>query len=163
MKKIILVRHGKSAWNNPFLQDHDRPLAERGLRDAPKMAMRLKNRDVKPDLFLTSTANRAMKTAEITAEVLDLPVKIIHSEPQLYHASPEIILKIIRNQNDKYKTILVFGHNPGFNYFIELMGEDINNLPTSGQFGFTFKTEKWENISPQNASFWFFDFPKKST
>ncbi len=161
MKKIILVRHGKSAWDNPFLEDHDRPLAERGLRDLKIMSERLISRGVNPGLFLTSSATRAVETAKIIAAALDYPEKDIVSEENLYHSSPEIILKYLRMQKDKFDLILVFGHNPGFNDLIEYLGESIDNLPTSGQFGFTFDTEHWSEISPKNASFWFIDYPKK--
>ncbi|MEP0712905.1 MAG: histidine phosphatase family protein, partial [Algoriphagus sp.] len=63
MKKIILVRHGKSAWNNSELTDHDRPLATRGLNDVPMMALRLKEKGLTPDLIITSSAIRATQTS----------------------------------------------------------------------------------------------------
>lgn len=161
MKKIILVRHGKSAWDKPFLADHKRPLAERGLKDVPVMAKRLKARNVDPDLFLSSSANRALTTAELTAEVFGFPKKNIHSDDHLYHASPEKILKIIHHQKDSHQTLLIFGHNPGLNELIYFLGGQIDNLPTSGQFGFTFDTEEWNKVSKKNANVWFVDFPKK--
>ncbi|MBB6324661.1 phosphohistidine phosphatase [Algoriphagus iocasae] len=163
MKKIILVRHGKSAWDRPFLADHDRPLAERGLRDLPLMADRLVARMVKPSLFLSSSATRAVQTAEILANHFQYPLEEIQIEKNLYHSHPEIILKYLRMQKDKYDTILVFGHNPGFNDLIEYLGKPIDNLPTSGQCGFKFDTDHWSEISPNNASFWFIDYPKKKT
>ncbi|MBN3520294.1 histidine phosphatase family protein [Algoriphagus lutimaris] len=161
MKKIILVRHGKSAWDKPFLADHKRPLAERGLRDVPVMAERLKARNIEPDLFLSSSATRALTTAELTAEVLGFPKKNIRADEHLYHASPEKILKIIHHQKDSHQTILLFGHNPGLNELIYLLGGKIDNLPTSGQFGFTFDTDEWEKISKKNAKVWFVDYPKR--
>lgn len=161
MKKIILVRHGKSAWDKPFLEDHDRPLAERGLRDVSLMSKRLLRRGVKPSLLLTSSATRAVETAKIIASALAYPEKNIVSEENLYQTTPEIILKYLRMQKDKYDLILVFGHNPCFNDLIETLGGSIDNLPTSGQYGIKFETEHWAEISAENASFWFLDFPKK--
>lgn len=161
MKKIILVRHAKSAWDNPFLNDHDRPLAERGLEDAPKMAKRLKKKGVFPDLILSSTALRAAETAKITAEVLGYPSEKISWEKDLYHASPSQILKIIRMQKDTYSTLFVFGHNPGFNELITHLGGVLDNLPTSGQFGFKLNSNHWADLSPKTAEVWFLDFPKK--
>lgn len=160
MKKIILIRHGKSAWDKPFLADHERPLAERGLRDVPKMGERLLRRGVKPSLFLSSSAKRAIQTAKLIASVFDYPEKDIVSEENLYHCSPEIILKYLRMQKDKHELILIFGHNPGFNDLIEKLGGTLDNLPTSGQYGFKFDTDHWSDISSENASFWFIDFPK---
>lgn len=161
MKKIILVRHGKSAWDNPFLADHERPLAERGLRDLPVMSKRLLKREIKPDLFLTSTATRALETARIVAEAFNYPTQRIIQKKSLYHASSHEILSILKNQNDDLNLILIFGHNPGFNQLIEDLGGTIDNLPTSGQFAFSFETNNWSEISKKNSSFWFFDYPKK--
>lgn len=160
MKKIILVRHAKSAWNNPLLDDHDRPLADRGIADAPKMAKRLKKREIIPDLILSSTALRAAETAKITAKILDYPVKNILWEKGLFHASPNQILKIIRTQRDSADTIFVFGHNPGFNDLIGYLGGDLDNLPTSGQFGFKLNSMHWADLKPESANVWFLDFPK---
>lgn len=161
MKKIILIRHGKSAWDKPFLADHERPLAERGLRDLPIMGERLVQRGIEPNLFLSSSAVRAMQTAKLIAPAFNYPEKDIISEENLYHCSPEMILKYLRMQKDKIDLILVFGHNPSFNELIDLLGGKIDNLPTSGQYGFKFDTKHWSEISAKNASFWFMDHPKK--
>ncbi|RIW13599.1 histidine phosphatase family protein [Algoriphagus lacus] len=161
MKKIILIRHAKSSWDNPWLSDHDRPLAERGINDAPKMAKRLKKRGIKPDLILSSTALRASETAKITAKELGYSIDDIVWEKNLFHGSPNTILKYIHMQKDSKNTILVFGHNPGFNELINFLGGDIENLPTCGQFGFKLKSEKWADLKPEKAEVWFFDFPKK--
>jgi phosphohistidine phosphatase len=163
MKKIILVRHAKSSWDNPWLNDHDRPLAPRGLDDAPKMATRLKKKGVVPDLLLSSTARRAAETAKITADILGVAAEDIIWEKGLFHASPHQILKFIRMQKDSVNTLLVFGHNPGFNDLITYLGGDLENLPTSGQFGFKLKTEHWAELNPETAEVWFFDYPKKKS
>src|SRR4029434_8634311 len=71
MKTLFLIRHAKSSWDDAALSDKDRPLDDRGKRDAPKMGKRLAKRDVKPDLILSSPAVRARTTAEIIAKKLD--------------------------------------------------------------------------------------------
>lgn len=162
MKKIILIRHAKSSWDHSGLADHDRPLAERGENDAPIMAKRLKVRGVSPDLILSSTALRAAETAKITARELEFPEKQITWEGQLFHASTNTLLKYIRSQQDSKQTMLVFGHNPGLNDLIEFLGGEIDNLPTSGQFGFKINAESWADLKPSNAEAWFVDFPKKA-
>lgn len=162
MKKLILYRHAKSSWSDPFLDDHDRPLAERGLRDAPRMAQRLKRRDIRPDLLVSSDAIRAKATTLITAENLHFPKEQIVFTSQLYHASSAQILKLIRQFPYVKNTILLFGHNPGFNDLIDRLGGNIDNLPTCGQFGFTFNVEDWAQVAADNASTWFVDYPKKS-
>ncbi|GAA0878788.1 phosphohistidine phosphatase SixA [Algoriphagus jejuensis] len=161
MKKIILVRHAKSAWDDPSLSDHDRPLAERGLKDAPKMAKRLKKRRIHADLLVSSSAIRAKETAKITAKELDYPKEKIVFDSSLFHASPHSLLKYLRSQNDNHNTILIFGHNPGFNDLITFLGGEIDNLPTAGQFGFKLKSEHWAELKPENVQPWFLDYPKK--
>lgn len=163
MKKFILIRHGKSAWDQPFLDDHDRPLAERGQRDVPKMAQRLKKKGILPDLIISSSALRALDTAKITAKELGYPKKEIKQDPHLYHASPHAMLKILRMQHDSVETLLLFGHNPGLNDLITYLGGDIDNLPTSGQFGFYLDADSWEELRPERVRFWLMDYPKKKS
>lgn len=162
MKKIILVRHGKSAWDDPNLTDHNRPLADRGLEDVPEMALRLKEKGLIPDLMISSTAIRASQTAEILAEVLHLPKSKIVYDKNLYHASYAMILKCIQRQDDANELIFVVGHNPGMNDFIDFFGGRFDNLPTSGQYALLVDTDHWQQLRPENTKFWFVDFPKKS-
>ncbi|MHA7130207.1 SixA phosphatase family protein [Algoriphagus namhaensis] len=162
MKKLILVRHGKSAWDNLALADHDRPLAPRGLRDVPKMASKLRDRDLSPDYFLSSTALRAKQTAELTAEQLGFSKSGIAYRSELYHCSSQALLQNIQTLPDSAEVVLLFGHNPGFNDLIEDLGEDLDNLPTSGQFAFQADIKTWDRFGPTTATFLFYDFPKKS-
>jgi phosphohistidine phosphatase len=163
MKKLILIRHAKSDWGTPWLEDHERPLAERGRKDAPKMAKQLKKRNLKPEILLSSTALRAVETAKITAQELNFPEDEICYEKNLYHASPGTILKYIHLQKDSKNTLLIFGHNPGLNELITYLGGKIENLPTSGQFGFILKSDHWNDFKPENVKPWFVDFPKKKS
>lgn len=162
MKNLVIIRHAKSSWTEPLLNDHQRPLAERGLRDAPKMGNRLKKKGINPDAMLSSDAERAKATALITAESLDFPQEKIRFTPDLYHASASDILSEIKKTDNSVNTLFVFGHNPGENDLIWKLGGEIDNLPTSGQFGFKFDVHKWSDIEKKNAKFWFFDYPKKS-
>lgn len=161
MKKIILIRHAKSSWDNPWLSDHDRPLADRGLQDAPIMAKRLKKRKIQAEIILCSTATRAVETAKIIAKELEFPVSEIILEENLYHASPNKILKYIHLQKDSKDILFIVGHNPGLNELIEHLGGKLDNLPTSGQFGFLAKIDRWSEFGPKTAEVWFVDFPKK--
>ncbi len=161
MKKLILVRHGKSSWEDLRLADHDRPLAKRGLRDAPTMALRLKERGIVPDLLLTSTAERAAHTAKITAQAFDQTSSEFIATRELYHSSYRNILSVIQSVEDRFDTVCVFGHNPGFNDLIDHLGEYIENLPTSGQYGFEADIQIWKDFGPNTAEALFFDYPKK--
>lgn len=161
MKELILVRHGKSAWDNLLLSDHDRPLAPRGIRDIPVMAHRLMARGISPDYFLSSTALRAKETAFQTAKILKFPAEKIVLTKALYHASPQNILDLIHSIPNEYHTALFFGHNPGFNDLIDKLGEDLHNLPTSGQYGFQADISSWVEFGKKTCSSFFFDYPKK--
>jgi phosphohistidine phosphatase len=161
MKKLVIIRHAKSSWDEPFLSDHERPLAERGLKDAPKMAKRLIKENIFPDAILSSDAERAKTTAIIIAKEMDFPSKKIAFTKELYHASVSQILSEIKKTDESVTTLFLFGHNPGLNDLIWKLGGEIDNLPTSGQFGFQFDVKSWGEIGVKNAKIWFFDYPKK--
>jgi phosphohistidine phosphatase len=161
MKKIILIRHAKSDWDNPSLSDYDRPLAARGLEDAPKMAALLKNRAIKVDGILSSTAKRAKQTAEITAKVLGISDTHIQWDRSLYHASAAHLLAVIKAQPAQLQTLILVGHNPGLTELIVDLGINLDNLPTAGQFAFTMLSDDWKDLSATNCSFDWWDSPKK--
>src|SRR6476659_2397420 len=102
MKTLFLIRHAKSSWDDTALPDKDRPLGDRGRRDAPKMGKRLAKRDVKPDLILSSPARRALTTAESVAKKLDYKLTgAVHD-----------LLNVIHKVGDKLERVMLFGHNP---------------------------------------------------
>jgi phosphohistidine phosphatase len=163
MKAIYLIRHAKSSWTDDRLTDFERPLNERGKKDAPRMAKRLKEKEIHPDLMITSPAKRASKTCREFSKILNFPKTSIKSDEQLYHANPETILETIRNIKDKFDVILLFGHNPGLTEFAEwLTGETLNNIPTCGIVGVKLKTNSWKKTDPSLARMLFFDFPKRN-
>lgn len=161
MKKLIIIRHAKSSWDDPYLDDHQRPLAERGLRDSPRMGQRLKRENIFPDRMISSNAARAKATALIIAEQLHFAKEKIEFTRKLYHASANSILALVSNTEDDINTLFIFGHNPGFNDLIDLLGGEIDNLPTCGQYAFKFDTNSWSQVSKKNAQTWFVDYPKK--
>jgi phosphohistidine phosphatase len=161
MKKIILIRHGKSGWDSPWLSDHDRPLAERGIIDVPQMARRLQERGLVPDLIVSSTALRAADTARLTAAVIGYPESAIVVEKSLYHASPEQLLEVIRSQSEAIQTLVLVGHNPGLTELIQELGCRLDNLPTAGQYVCTLSDTLWANFTPEKISTEWIDYPKK--
>ncbi|HEU5223323.1 MAG TPA: histidine phosphatase family protein [Candidatus Lumbricidophila sp.] len=114
MKTLVLVRHAKSDWGHPGLADHDRPLADRGIRDAPRMATRLAKRGTHPEWIVSSTALRAVQTAELFAQALGVDQDSISFERRLYAADPEDIVDVIREFDDHFDVVMVVGHNPEF-------------------------------------------------
>ena len=95
MKTLFLVRHAKSSRDDPTLPDKDRPLNERGMRDASRVGEQLAKRGAKPDLILSSSARRALTTAEAVARKLDYRRKDIVVEGRLYAATPDDLLAIV--------------------------------------------------------------------
>lgn len=161
MKKILICRHGKSSWEDPYLSDHNRPLAPRGLRNSKEMAERLLFLSIRPDLVLSSDAKRARDTAFITLEILGVNKEKIEQHETLFHASANTIMEHLQTLSNSIDTVFIYGHNPGFNELIWMLGGELDNLPTAGQYGFSFKVNDWSEITPQNAQVWFYDYPKK--
>ncbi len=154
MKTIYLMRHAKSSWNHPELEDHERPLNVRGLRDAPAMGRRLLRLDVIPDLLLTSTAVRARDTAEAVAREIGYPIPYIRALPELYHATGSQIVEIISAQENEASTIMLVGHNPAITEAAgRLTGTQVEWMPTCSVLCAVVDTHRWDDFaSAGNAS-----------
>ena len=138
MKTLLLIRHAKSSWDNIALSDFDRPLNDRGKKDAPVMAKRIKERKIKIDLFLSSPAKRAKKTAENFIDVFGAKEKNLILIPSLYEASTKNFFEVVENINDKNDVVALFSHNPGITDFVNSLTEKyIDNMPTCSVFAFT--------------------------
>jgi len=162
MKTLFLVRHAKSSWDDTALPDKDRPLNDRGRRDAPKMGERLAKRDVKPDLILSSPAVRALSTAEIIAEKLDYRRKDIVVTERLYAAEMEDLLDVIRQLGDKIERVMLFGHNPELTELARRFSSEIAHMPTCAVAEFTFDAKSWSKIDTIKPAKVLLDYPKKS-
>lgn len=161
MKTLYIVRHAKSSWKFPELEDHDRPLNKRGKRDAPFMGSLMKSRNVLPELMLSSSANRALTTAKVIAEKTGYDPEKIVVERDIYMADSDDILEILQRQNDKYGSIMIFGHNPGFTDLVnELADEDIDNVPTCGIAKLVLNSESWTELDFGSCELEFFEYPK---
>lgn len=161
MKSLILVRHAKSSWDDPALSDYDRPLNDRGRKDAPMMARRLLSKGIRPDILVSSPARRALTTAHAFAAEMDIPLHQIQTAEALYMAGPGDFLRVITTLDDAVGTAAVFSHNPGITDFANLLGvARIDHFPTCAVFGIHIDTSHWKDIGNAGKSFWFFDFPK---
>lgn len=143
MKTLLLLRHAKSSRKFPDLSDHDRPLNHRGKRDAPRMGRLLKEKDLVPDLVISSTAIRAKDTA--IAKHRGYKGKMFMFE-SLYAAEPTAYLTVLRDLADNYRQVLVVGHNPGVEELIETLTGEIHNIPTCTLARIEFDIEKWSAI-----------------
>lgn len=162
MKTLYIVRHAKSSWDYPELSDIDRPLNKRGEKDAPEMGRRLNQRDIFPDLMISSPANRALTTCKVIASALDYPQESIEVNDRVYHAGENRLLDVVRNADDTWLSVMIFGHNPGFTDFANsLTDEYIDNIPTCGVFACTFDVDRWQEVDFGKGKKLFFDYPKK--
>lgn len=162
MKTLYLIRHAKSSWKDRSLDDFDRPLNKRGNRDAPLMGELLQERSPVPELILSSPALRAITTAHIIADAIGYPRGKILTDEAIYLASVDTLLEIIRNIHDRYSSVFMFGHNPGFTDLgNELTNSQIDNLPTAGLFHVEFDLSSWQDVAPGRGRLAAFEFPKK--
>ena len=160
-KELLLVRHAKSSWDDPYLDDHDRPLNDRGLRNAPEMGKRLQKWSIRPDVWISSTALRAIITAEMIAEEIGFPQDQIQRSQDLYHASATELQEIISELDDRIRSAILFGHNPGMTSLVaNLYGLPIDNLPTCGVVHLIFNENTWLATSSALPARATFDFPK---
>jgi len=162
MRTIFLIRHAKSSWDNPGLRDFNRPLNERGLHDAPKMAKILVKQGVKPDLLVSSPAKRALTTALFFAEAFGLADEAVMREQDIYEAGPTDIFQIINRLPDSAQTVLLFGHNPTLTEVANRFSEDfIDNVPTCGIVQIESVADSWRAFYEGNANVKAYFFPKE--
>lgn len=149
MKKLLLIRHAKSSWDSPGASDFDRPLDDRGLRDAPVMARALAGRDVRPDLIFASAAKRTRETARILTEGLN--AEEFSTSESLYLASGKQILREVAGLDEKTETAMIIGHNPGMHDAVEtLCGVGtVDSFPTLAVACIELPVEFWGEISPR--------------
>ncbi|HTH56602.1 MAG TPA: histidine phosphatase family protein [Cyclobacteriaceae bacterium] len=166
MKKLYLVRHAKSSWDDPDMNDFDRPLNERGEKDAPHMAKLLRQRQVFPDRMISSPALRAITTCRAFAKALDFEKQKIETIDRLYHATAStwynVLQSLKEHKGDGEDVVLVFGHNPGITEFAnEILDSHIDNIPTCGIVSATLSIERWSEISSACGKLNSFDYPRK--
>jgi phosphohistidine phosphatase len=161
MKSVIIIRHAKSSWDQPGVEDFDRPLNDRGKEDAPKMAARLLDRKVTIDAFIASPAKRARKTASLFIKEYGGEKEDIILVPELYLAGPEAFYDAIANAPASANTIALFAHNPGITDFAnELTDVRIDDMPTCAVFAVKVDIKDWRQFKNAQKQYWFFDYPK---
>lgn len=161
MKKLTLIRHGKSSWDDPSLSDWERPLKNRGKKDALLIGYKLEEEKIIPDKIISSSARRSYDSAKRIAECIKYPESNIAITDDVYLAGMLQLVKLIQNLKDKWKHVFLFGHNPYFTELANLYGKNrIINLPTTGVYQITFKCDKWADCSMDNGKNTYFLTPK---
>jgi phosphohistidine phosphatase len=160
MKQLLLIRHAKSSWDNPSLPDFDRPLNEKGKKDAPEMAKKLAAKNILPDALVTSPAKRARQTCRAFAKELGVKKKKLIEEPKLYEAGNEEFYSTVEALKKKWDCVAIFSHNPGVTYFANVLTNvAIDDMPTCSVLGIRIDTDNWKDFRTAKKEFWFFDYP----
>jgi phosphohistidine phosphatase len=162
MKQLFIIRHAKSSWAMSGQPDFDRPLNDRGLRDAPEMAQRLWDAGIMLDSIISSPANRAITTATFFAKRFGIALDSIVQLPQLYHAPPDVFYEVIAQHiPDSAQSVAIFAHNPGITEFVNSTRTGlIVDMPTCAIVGITSDLEKWADWQASKKRLLLFDYPK---
>lgn len=130
MKTLILMRHAKSSWRNNSLPDHQRPLNKRGKRDAPRMGKFLKKQGNKLDVILCSTATRAVSTVKHFFQEYGFDGEVFYLD-DLYGSDIERYIAILNQLDNDIDTAMIVGHNPEMDYFLEIVCDELEHMPTA--------------------------------
>jgi len=161
MKELLIVRHGKSSWDDPDLTDRERPLKRRGREAAPDMGRRLHARGIVPERVVTSDARRAYDTAALIAEAMSLGHDALAVEPRLYTERAFNVLTVARAVDDAWRFVALVGHNPALHDLVHQVSDlRLNKLPTAAVVHLRFAVEHWSAIAPGGAEVVDYDYPK---
>ena len=161
-KTLFLVRHAKSSWKDADIDDIDRPLNKRGLRDAPKMGMHLAGFETKPDVIISSPAVRAITTDKLIWNELGYESSNNKTEKRFYTFDSQSLLKAIQKINNKFQVVMVVGHNPAITVLVnQLTNSNINNVPTCGVAILGFPINGWKEIKNEKGELIEYFYPKK--
>ena len=155
-RRLILTRHAKSAWDDPAMADHDRPLNSRGRRAALELGEWLHSRGYEPDEVLCSTAERTRETwARVAAAPLEVTPGVAYVEA-LYHASPDVMLAVLQRATGD--CVMMIGHNPGISAFAAMLPArapahpDFRRYPTAATLVVDFQIDRWADLEPGQGS-----------
>jgi len=162
MKTLYLVRHAKSDWGDLSLKDFDRPLNARGLQNAPKMGMKLKEKGEAPALIVSSPAMRTKQTAALLCEQLSMNTAHIAYIDTIYEASTRELLLLINAFDAKHDSVMLVCHNMAVTYIAEYLTHgDIGDFPTCGVMKINFEFDDWTLVSENTGEKEFFWKPKE--
>jgi len=169
MKRLCLMRHAKSDWNHPELEDAQRTLNGRGVKSAEFLAGFIVEQGWAPDHALCSTAVRARSTIKPLAEKLAGDCAIDYRD-DLYMAMPATLLKAVQQLDDKNDTVLIVAHNPGLEMLAvelsdaesgEASGRMADHFPTGALAVFQFDVEKWSDVKKATGHVAFYGKPRE--
>lgn len=159
MKTLYLIRHAKSDWSNIDLNDFDRPLNKRGKLDAKLMGKVLNELEIKPELIISSSSKRTVKTANKIAKDINYKKEILFIK-ELYHPSILSLEKELKQISNDINILFCFTHNPCINEFAYKYLNIEDNIPTTGVVQFEFDIDNWEDINRKKVKKGIFIYPK---
>jgi phosphohistidine phosphatase len=161
MKTLYLLRHAKSSWQNPDLDDFERPLLEKGLKRSKLIIDYLMDHDISVDLIISSPALRAQATAEIFARALNYPVDEIKKYKKLYFGDSDSYYEQFFDVPKHVNSMMLVGHNPSItNFANQFLEKKIDFLPTSGLVSISFDTDQWEKAGIAKRKVNFVVYPR---
>jgi phosphohistidine phosphatase len=147
VKTVYIVRHAKSSWKYEGVGDIDRPLKERGIHDAHLMSKHLSKKMERPDVFISSVANRALHTSVIFCQNFNYPFSNLQIKKELYSFSDGYLVKTVKALDDSFNSAIIFSHDHGINTFVNKFGnKPIAHVTTCGVIGIRFDEKHWKNI-----------------
>jgi len=160
-RTLVMIRHAKSSWANPLQSDFDRPLNDRGEKEAPEMGEKLKSLHIIPDLIVASSAKRTRQTAKRIAKEVGYDIDNIKWEEKLYHCIPSVFEELVSGIGDKVKILFIVGHNPGITEFVNQLSPEFSvpNMPTCGVVAAHIEAKEWSNFSIANRKVFLFEYP----
>jgi phosphohistidine phosphatase len=162
MKTVIIVRHAKSSMDIHGIPDLKRPLTEKGIKKINKVIDYLLERKIRVDYILSSHAVRAVETSKFLANALKYPIEDIKSDPQLYFSGVKGILNQFYDMPDRFKSVMIVGHNPAMTDFVNrYLSDPVDHLPVSGIVSISFLTEEWDLVPKADYEINFVLFPKE--
>lgn len=164
MKTILLLRHAKSDRDNLVLADYERPLAKRGLKDAPRMGAVLSSFELVPDRILASPAQRAKETAELAAEACGYK-KAIEWHEAFYGGNAEDLIAALQRLPNSVEQVLLVGHNPTMEETVSALitgdeGQPIITMPTAGLACLQVDIGDWAELEPGEGVLQWFLIPR---
>ncbi len=164
MKFILLLRHAKSSWDDPSLDDYDRPLSGRGLEDAPRMGKYLKKAGYLPEYVASSTAERARQTTELCLQGMKRDESIVKWDNSLYFESVTKYLAAIHKTPVNTQTMMLVGHNPLIESTATILSAGADRIafrvPTAGLVCLESYAVRWDEITPGTCQVKWMMIPK---
>ena len=152
MKKLFIIRHAKSDWGDENLDDFDRPLNEKGIKDCALVGKYLKQKNKKIDIILSSPALRAHTTAKLLAKELDFNKNIMQNQ-YIYEPFVAAIQELISYIHDDNDTAILVGHNPGVSTLAYMLCDSREELKTASIVEISFSCDSWMDVNKNNATF----------